>query len=241
MKLNDKVAIVTGSSRGIGRATAVKLSKEGYRVVINYNEDLDGANKTKQLCEKDSLIIKADVSKIAECKKLVDETLKKFGRIDVLVNNAGVANKLLVEDVTEKDWNYIIETNLKAVFFLSQLVSKNMKSGSIVNISSIRAFDGRPGRSVYDISKAGIVRLTKDFALELGGRKIRVNSIAPGYVETDINKSMTKEIREQMTQQIPMKRFGEPEEIANVIAFLVSDEASYINGEVIVVDGGFLC
>ena len=167
--------------------------------------------------------------------------MKKFGRIDVLVNNAGVVNKLPVEDVTEKDWNYIIETNLKAVFFLSQLVAKNMKNGSIVNISSIRAFDGRPGRSVYDISKAGIVRLTKDFALELANKGIRVNSVAPGYIETDQSKNISKEYRKQIIEDIPMKRFGEPEEIANVIAFLISDKASYINGEVIVVDGGFLC
>jgi len=237
--LGDKVAVVTGSSRGIGRAIAVRLAKEGCKVVINYSEDLDGAKETQKLCGKDSLIVKADVSKVSDCKKLIDSAVKKFGRIDILVNNAGIFDRKSLDEVNEDDWEKVISINTKSALFCSKYATAYMKSGVIVNISSYGAFRSRPNRTIYSTSKAAIIGLTQALAMELAPR-IRVNAVAPGVIKTGIIKhiaSSPEELKRRMTK-IPLNRLGEPEDVANVVAFLVSDEASYITGSTILVDGG---
>lgn len=237
--LQDKVAVVTGSSRGIGRAIVVRLAKEGCKVVINYSKDLEGAKQTQKLCGKDSIIIKADVSKNEDCKNLIETTLKNFNRIDILVNNAGLFELKSLEEINEADWEKTLDTNAKSVLLCSKYASKYMKNGVIVNISSSNAFRSRPRRAVYAASKAAIIGLTHALAMELSP-KIRVNSVAPGVVEAGSAKhilSSPEELKRRL-ETIPMKRLGKPEDIANIVAFLVSDEANYITGATIVVDGG---
>ncbi|MBI2084611.1 MAG: 3-oxoacyl-ACP reductase FabG [Candidatus Aenigmarchaeota archaeon] len=239
MRLRDKVAIVTGSSRGIGRAIAVRLAKEGCKVVINYHEDLKAAEETKELCGKDSFAIKADVSKVSECKDLVDETIKKFGKVDILVNNAGIVIRKQLQDFTEKDWDITIDTNLKGPFFLIQYASKHMQNGSIINISAARIVKHRATTATYAASKAGLASLTQGLALELADKKIRINAVAPGPTRSGQYETLPEALVKQVVEAVPLKRLGEPEEIANVVAFLASDEASFVNGSVILVDGGY--
>lgn len=237
--LNGKVAVVTGSSRGIGRAIAVRLAEEGCKVVINYSKDLDGAKETQKLVGEDSMIVKADVSKASDCKKLIEEAIKKFGRIDILVNNAGIFDRKSVNEVNEEDWEKIISINSKSVLFCSKYATPHMKSGAIVNISSYGAFRSRPNRTIYAASKSAVIGLTQALAMELAP-KIRVNAVAPGVTKTDIIKhilSSPEESKRRITK-IPLNRLGEPEDVANAVAFLVSDEASYITGATILVDGG---
>lgn len=234
MKLKDKVAIVTGSSRGIGRAIALRLAKEGCKVVINYHEDSNGAEETQRAISKGSIIIQSDVRKVAECKKLIDKTIKKFGKIDILVNNAGLSHRKDLVDTTEEDWNNIMDTNLKSVFFLSKFASKYMENGVIINISSARTKKRRMGVEPYAASKVGVESITKTFAMEFAGKNIRVNAISPGGISSDPHHA-----KSGFAQNVPLKRLGEPEEVANLVAFLASDEASYITGTVIDIDGGF--
>lgn len=236
--LENKIAVVTGSSRGIGRATAVRLSKEGCKVVINYSKDEDGAKETQKMC-KDSIVVKADVSKVSDCKKLVEESVKRFGKIDILVNNAGVVNPKEMEKVSEDDWDEILDTNLKSTFFLSKFAAEHMRrGGSIVNISSIRAVKTRESVIVYSASKAGVSNLTRGLALELVRKGIRVNAVAPGWIDTPMNANLSKEIVDYVKKSTPMGRMGEADEIANAVVFLASDEASYITGTTVFVDGG---
>ncbi len=239
MMLKGKIAVVTGSSRGIGRAIAEKLVREGCKVVINYNKDKKGAEETQKIIGKNSsFIVRADVSKVDECKKLVSETVKKFGKIDILVNNAGILLPKPFEEVSEKDWDEVMGTNLKGPFFLSQYATKHMQNGSIINISSIRAFRSIKNRVAYAASKAGLVGMTKSLAIEVAGRNIRVNAVLPGVAETDATKVFSRETFRKFEEQTLLKRLAKPEEIANVVAFLASDESSFINAGTIVVDGG---
>lgn len=239
MRLRNKVAIVTGSSRGIGRAIAVKLAKEGCKVAINYNKDLKGAGETQKLAGQGScVIIRADVSKVSDCRKLVDSTIKKFGKLDILVNNAGILLPKPFEEVSEEDWNLIMGVNLKGPFFLSQFAAGYMRNGSIINISSIRAFMSMKNRVVYAASKAGLVGMTKSMAIDVADRNIRVNAVLPGAVETDTTKSFPRKMLQKLREATMLKRLATPEDIANVVAFLASDEAKSINAETIVVDGG---
>ncbi|TAL47716.1 glucose 1-dehydrogenase [archaeon] len=239
--MKDKVVIVTGASSGIGQSIAVKLAEKGCKVIINCDKNVEGAKETQKLAGKNGFVVQADVSKVEDCKKLVDATIKKFGKIDILVNNAGITLSMPLAEVSEKDWDNTIDTNLKGAFFLSKYASEHMRNGSIVNISSVRAFNSREMLSVYAASKAGLIGLTKNLAIDLAGKNIRVNAIAPGVIETERVKRLPVDLLEKFKESALLKRLGKPDEIANVVAFLSSDDASYIDGEVIVVDGGFSC
>ncbi len=242
----EKVVLITGSSKGIGKATAVEFSKlGGYKVVINYLTDKENAEKIANYIEQEykteTLVVKADVSDEEQVKNMVRETITRFGRIDVLVNNAGIAIDKEFEDRTVEDWKKTLEVNTIGTFLVSKYASENMmknKSGKIINISSTNGINTFfPSSIDYDASKAAIINLTYNLAIQFAPY-INVNVVAPGWVNTEINKELPKELIEQETEKIYKKRFAEPEEIAKVICFLASEDAEYINGTVIKVDGG---
>lgn len=244
MKLKNQVAIITGSSRGIGKATALLLAKEGANIVVNYidseKEAFSVVEEIKKTGSK-SIAVKCDVSKENEIKKMIDETIKEFGRIDILVNNAGVVYDTPLFERSHEQWQRTIDVNLLGNFLCSKHASRHMlKSGSgkIINISSTNAINSfSPDAIDYDASKAGIIALTKDFAKELAP-KIRVNAIAPGWVDTDMNKDLPEDFVKDETEKIYLKRFAKPEEIAKCVLFLASEDADYITGSILVVDGG---
>jgi len=247
MKLDKKVAIVTGGGRGIGKATVIELAKEGCSVVINYNKNNEAADAVKGFVESNygikAITFKADVSNLDDVKDMVDKTISEFGKIDILVNNAGIAIDKDVAGRTVEDFNKPLSTNLIGPFLVSREVAahmlQNTRGGRIINVSSSSGIDGYVPMSIdYDCSKAALIILTKDLALEYAP-KISVNAVAPGWVNTDINKELPADFIEQETNKIWLKRFGNPEEIAKVISFLASDDASFINGEVIKIDGGY--
>lgn len=237
--MSQKIAIVTGASRGIGRAIAKSLTENDYIVIANYNNSEKEAIELQN--ESNNIdIFKADVSKRGEVKRLVEYTLNKYGKIDVLVNNAGIDNEKLFQDITDEDWQNVINTNLYSVFCVTQEVVKNMihnKSGCIINISSIYAIQGGPYAVAYTASKAGIDGITKSLSKELGPSGIRVNSIAPGCINTDMNKYLSKEDLEEIINQTPLQKIGQPEDIAKCINWLVEDE--FTTGQVISINGGW--
>ena len=246
MNLKDKVAIITGASRGIGRACAIDLAKNGCNVIINYNSSENEAkNVQKYINENYSVeaeIFKCDVSNEEEVKNMIEFTISKFGKIDILVNNAGIAIDTLVEDKTVDNFIKTLSVNLIGTFLTSKYASKYMiqnKYGKIINISSTNGIDTLYPESLdYDASKAGVISLTKNLANEYAPY-INVNSVAPGWVNTDMNKELDEEFIKEESDKVFLKRFAEPEEIAKVVSFLASDDASYINGSTIRVDGGF--
>lgn len=242
----EKVVLITGSSKGIGKATAVEFAKiGGVKVVINYLTDRENAeelsNYLKQEYKTETLVIKADVSDEKQVKNMIQEIINKFGRIDVLVNNAGIAIDKEFEDKTVEDWKRTLEVNTIGTFLVSKYASENMmenKSGKIINVSSTNGINTFfPSSIDYDASKAAIINLTYNLAIQFAPY-INVNSVAPGWVNTDMNKELPKDLIEEETEKIYKKRFAEPEEIAKVICFLASEDAEYINGTVIKVDGG---
>lgn len=239
-----KSAIVTGASRGIGRAVALKLAEKGYAVAVNY---ANSSQKAQEVVEEirskggTAIAVKADVSCLDEVKAMVDEVIRQYGNISVLVNNAGITRDNLILKMTEEDWDMVINTNLKGAFNCIKCVSRQMikqKYGKIVNISSVIALMGNAGQANYAASKAGIIGLTKSIAKELASRGINVNAVAPGYIETDMTAVLSEDIKNKMLEVIPLQKFGKPEDVANLVAFLVSDEASYITGQIISIDGG---
>ena len=237
--MSQKVAIVTGASRGIGRAIAKSLANKDYIVIANYNKSEKEAIELKN--EFNNIdIFKADVSKRDEIKSLVEYTLNKYGKIDVLVNNAGIGNEKLFQDITDEDWQNVINTNLYSVFCVTQEVVNNMihnKSGCIINISSIWGQIGASCECIYSASKAGIDGITKSLAKELGPSNIRVNSIAPGFIDTDMNKKYkTSEIND-IKNETPLQKIGRPEDIAKCVNWLVEDE--FTTGQVISINGGW--
>lgn len=240
----EKIAIVTGASRGIGREIAKSLARKGIKVIANYNSSQEKAEELKKELKEEGYeieIFKADVSKEEECQKLVEYSIKKYNKIDILVNNAGIDKYQLITEVTKKDWEEIINTNLYSAFCMCQKVLPNMihnKNGCIINISSIWGIVGASTEVVYSISKAGIDGLTKALAKEVGPSNIRVNSIAPGYIETDINKDVTKEEKEEILKEIPLEKTGEPKEIAKCVNWLVED--NYTTGQIISINGGWV-
>ncbi|HLH80641.1 MAG TPA: 3-oxoacyl-[acyl-carrier-protein] reductase [Chthonomonas sp.] len=244
MKLPDRVAIVTGASRGIGKAIALELANEGAKVVVNYNRNAASAEEiVKTLLEagKEAVALQANVADASQVEKLVQSTVERFGRVDILINNAGVTRDKLVMRMSEEDWDTVLNTNLKGAFLCSRAVAPiflRQRSGVIVNISSVIGKVGGPGQANYSASKAGLIGLTKSLAKELGSRNIRVNAIAPGFIETEMTEVLKPEQREAALKQIPLARFGDSREVARVAVFLCSDDASYIHGEVITVDGG---
>lgn len=238
-----KTIIVTGGSRGIGKSVVEVFAKEGYNIVLNYNKSEENAKNIKEESTKKGYnveIFKADVSKKEEVKKLVDFTINKFKKIDVLINNAGISQTKLFTEITEEDWNNMINTNLNSVFYMSQEVCKNMiheKEGCIINISSIWGVIGASCEVHYSVSKAGIDAMTKSLAKELGPSNIRVNSIAPGIINTDMNKHLSQEDIEELKKEIPLEKIGDPEEIAKCIKWLIEDK--YTTGQIIEINGGW--
>ena len=239
----SKTVIVTGGTRGIGAAIVKLLVENNYNVVINYNKSDELAEKAKEEYTSKGYnveIFKADVSKRQEIKDLVKFTVEKFGTIDVLVNNAGIDNEKLFQDITDEDWNNVINTNLYSVFCASQEVVPvmvNKKEGLIINISSIYGTNGGSFATAYSASKAGIIGLTKALAKELGPSNIRINAIAPGIIDTDMNKGYSEEELEEIKQEIPLNKIGKGLDIARCVKWLIEDE--YTTGQVIKIDGGW--
>ncbi|WP_337954618.1 MULTISPECIES: 3-oxoacyl-[acyl-carrier-protein] reductase [Clostridium] len=242
--LKGKNAIITGASRGIGRAIALRLAELGANVVLNYRSDLNSVEEVvKQVEEKGvkALAVKGDVSSFDDAKRIVDETIENFGSIDILVNNAGITKDTLLMRMKEEEFDRVINVNLKGVFNCTKHVVPVMlkqRSGRIINISSVVGLSGNAGQANYAAAKAGIIGFTKSIAKEIGSRGITVNAIAPGYIETDMTEVLSDKVKEQIKANIPLKRLGTPKDIANVVAFLSSEDASYITGQVLSVDGG---
>jgi 3-oxoacyl-[acyl-carrier protein] reductase len=244
--LKDKVAVVTGSSRGIGAATAIKLAEEGADVVINYNSDEESAKETadkiRELGRK-ALVIQGNVAEMDDAKNLIKSTIKEFDKIDILVNNAGITKDGLLLRMKEKDFGDVIDVNLKGTFNCTKQAIRYMmkqRSGKIVNLSSVVGLMGNAGQANYSASKAGVVGFTKSVAREVSKRGINVNAVAPGYINTDMTEELPAKVKEDMLKNIPLDRFGEVEDVANVIMFLVSPLANYVNGQTINIDGGML-
>lgn len=240
----DKVVIVTGGSRGIGRTIVERLARKGYKVILNYNRSKENALELQEKLKKESIeieIFKADVSKREEVKELVNFTIKKYKKIDVLINNAGIDQVKLFTDITDEDWDRIINTNLTSVFYTTQETVKNMiseKQGCIINISSIWGLVGASCESHYAISKAGIDAMTKSLAKELGPSNIRVNSIAPGIIDTDMNKNLTSEEIDSIKKEIPLGKIGKTVDISKCVEWLITDE--YTTGQIISINGGWI-
>jgi len=244
MDLTGKCALVTGASRGIGRAIAVALAKAGADVAINYAGNEAAAKQTEEICAAygvNTLVIRADVASAEECRAMMDQVKEHFGKLDILVNNAGITRDKLMIGMTETDFTEVINTNLKGSFLCMQLASKLMikqRYGRIINLSSVVGLHGNVGQVNYAASKAGVIGMTKSAAKELASRNITVNAVAPGMIETDMTAVIPEKAKEAMMATIPAGRAGKPEEIADTVAFLASDKAAYITGQVISVDGG---
>ena len=239
-----KTVLVTGGSRGIGKCIAENLAKDGYNVVLNYNKSVKEAKKIKEELENQGIkieIFKADVSKREDVKKLIKFTIDKFNNIDVLINNAGIAKLQMFNDITDEDWNEMLSTNLNSVFFTIQEALPNMihnKNGCIINISSIWGIVGASCEVAYSVSKAGINGLTKALAKELGLSNIRVNAIAPGVIDTDMNSNIDNAIKEQIKEETTLNRIGEPIDIYRCVKWLVEDE--FTTGQIISPNGGYV-
>lgn len=239
-----KTIIVTGASRGIGRCIAENLAKEGNHVIANYNKSEKEAKELKTKLEKEGIFVdiyKADVSKREEAASLIEFAVNKFDKIDVLINNAGIAKMQMFSDVTEEDWDEMINTNLKSAFYCSQKALEHMvheKNGLIINISSVWGLVGASLESIYSISKAGIDAMTKSLAKEYGPSNIRVNSIAPGIINTDMNNELDEIIREQIKNEVPLGKIGEPIDIYRCVKWLIEDE--FTTGQIISPNGGWV-
>jgi 3-oxoacyl-[acyl-carrier protein] reductase len=242
--LEGKKALVTGASRGIGRAIAIALAEAGADVAINYAGSAGAASETAAAVEalgRKALLVQADVGKLDAFEQMVAQVLETFGTLDILVNNAGITRDNLIMRMKEEDFDQVIETNLKGVFNGIKAVTRPMmkqRSGRIINISSVVGSTGNAGQANYAAAKAGVIGLTKTAARELASRGITVNCVAPGFIETDMTDKLSEEIKTQMAGQIPLGRFGQAAEVAAVVRFLASDAASYITGQTIHVDGG---
>lgn len=241
--LENKVSLVTGASRGIGKAIAIKLAESGSDIAFTYRSSEEKALKLAGKLTSYGVKAKAyksDASSFEATGNLIEEILTEFGKLDVVVNNAGITQDNLIMRMSEEQWDNVIDTNLKSVFNVTKNVIRSMmkaRSGSIINITSIVGIRGNAGQSNYAASKAGIIGFTKSIALELGQRNIRSNAIAPGFIETEMTETLDEKTRETYFQRIPMRRFGSTEEVADTVLFLASDMSSYINGQVISVCG----
>src|SRR6184192_1704143 len=247
MSLEGRTALITGGGRGIGRATAIRLAREGARIAINYKGNADAAAEAKGLVEKaggEATVIQGDVSVDNEAENVVKAALAfGGGRLDILVNNAGITRDNLLLRMSAEDWDAVVDLNLRGAFLVTKAAMRPMmkqRSGRIVNVSSVAGVAGNAGQANYASAKAGLIGFTRTVAREMAVRNITCNAVAPGFVPTDLTKALLKQMEETILKQIPLGRFGTVEDVANAIAFLASDEASYITGQVIVVDGGMV-
>lgn len=244
MLLEKKTAIVTGGSRGIGRSICLALAKEGANIVTCYASGAEAANETVKMCEElgvKAKAVKADVANSEDVTNMVNMVKEEFGSIDILVNNAGITKDNLMLKMTEEDFDQVIDTNLKGAFLFTKNVSKIMlkqRSGKIINISSVVGVRGNAGQVNYCASKAGLIGMTKSVAKELASRGITCNAVAPGFIETDMTAKLPEAVVDEMLKTIPMKSMGQGEDVANLVTFLASENARYITGQVICVDGG---
>ena len=239
-----QTAIVTGGSRGIGRAVAVRLAKDGMNLVINYRGNSAAAEETERMCRElgaEVLLVQGDVSRAEDCEKLAEQAKEAFGRVDVLVNNAGITRDGLLARMTEEDFRAVLDVNLVGPWNMMKAVNRIMikqRYGRIVNLSSVTGLMGNMGQTNYAAAKAGILGMTKSYAREVASRGITVNAVAPGFIDTDMTEAMPEGAKDKIITGIPMGRTGKPEDVAEAVAFLASEQAGYITGEVLRVDGG---
>ncbi len=246
MLLDGKTALVTGASRGIGRAVALRLAEEGARVAINYAGNVKAAEEVKAAIEAaggTAMLCRADIADSAAVEAMVDSVVKAFGAIDILVNNAGITRDTLLMRMKDEDFEKVLDTNLKGVFYCTKAVSKLMmkkRAGRIVNMASVVGLVGNAGQTNYAAAKAGVIGFSKSAAKELASRGITVNVVAPGFIGTDMTAGLSEAIKEKALEDIPLGKMGEPKDVANAVLFLASDQASYITGQVVNVDGGMV-
>ena len=239
-----RAAVVTGGSRGIGRAVCVALAKQGCNVIVNYCHGETNAQETVALCKAEgveAVAVQADVSTAEGCKTLFDAAVSAFGRVDVLVNNAGITRDNLILRMTEADFDAVLNANLKGAFLCCKEAARRMvrqRYGRIINLSSVVALRGNAGQTNYAASKAGIIGLTKSLARELASRNVTVNAVAPGFIETDMTATLPEAVRTEMAKGIPAGRAGQPEDVANAVAFFAAEQSSYLTGQVLCADGG---
>ena len=242
----NKVALITGATRGIGKEIALELAENGFDIAINYRSEKDVNDEVKNEIEKNGVrceFVKADVSDFEQCESMVKDTIEKFGRIDVLVNNAGITRDGLIMRMKKEDFESVIDVNLIGTFNVTRNVIPYMikqRSGRIISLSSVVGVAGNAGQTNYSASKAGIIGFTKSLAKEVASRNILVNAVAPGFIDTDMTKVLSDSVKEGIHAQIPLRRMGTPREVAKVVKFLSSDDSSYITGQVINIDGGMV-
>lgn len=246
MELEGKVALVTGASRGIGKAIALELAKQGAKVAVNYAGNEQKANEVVQAIKElgqEAIALQADVSNSESVQQMVKFVIEHFGSLDILVNNAGITKDNLIMRMKEEEWDSVIDTNLKGVFLTTKAVTRQMmkqRSGKIINVASIVGVGGNPGQANYVAAKAGVIGLTKTAAKELAARNITVNAVAPGFITTDMTDSLSDDVKQEMLKQIPLSRFGSPEDVAKVVRFLASTDSNYMTGQTLHVDGGMI-
>ena len=242
----EKYALITGATRGIGKQIAITLAKQGYNIALNYrkeNEELENTKKEIEEIGVQVLAVKGDVANFEECENFVKQVIERFGQIDVLVNNAGITKDMLLMRMKKEDFEQVIDTNLVGTFNVTKNVVPYMmkaRSGRIINISSVVGISGNAGQTNYAASKAGIIGFTKSLAKEIASRNILVNAVAPGFIETNMTDVLKDDVKQEIAKNIPLKRMGTAQDVANVVKFLASDDSSYITGQVINVDGGML-
>ena len=242
----DKVAMITGATRGIGKQIALTLANKGYNIVLNYRTENDELFQAKNEIESKNvncLTVQGDVTNFEDCKQMIERAINEFGKVDVLVNNAGITKDMLLARMKEEDFKQVIDVNLVGTFNMTKNVISYMmkaRNGRIINISSVVGIAGNAGQTNYSASKAGIIGFTKSLAKEVASRNILVNAVAPGFIETNMTDVLKQEVKDEIAKNIPLKRMGTPKDVANVVKFLASEDSSYITGQVISVDGGMI-